>query len=543
MNKSSFGNFIDSSRRLVLIDLLIILPFLILPLLINLPYRVNIFLSWEGAYRLTLGQVPFKDFGLPMGYGFWLIPALFFKIFGPTFLSLVKAQVLINLLSVIALRGILYKLKLKPIVITFTILVFCLTYVIYNFWPWYNHSVVVFELVALYFLFSGIAEENRNVLRSVQISLAGFFTFISFFTKQDVGGICFFICIFIMGYQYIKDKRIQPLLIYLASFLVTAVGFIIPIFKYDFLYWFNYGQAPHSSRLSIRLLMDTLFAQSALEKLYLLLILTICVFHLRSWKSFIQDKFLFYTTTVSIAFILQSLVTRVTSPLPTDHMSYYHAFALIGIAPHLAWHKLTVRPLHLICTLVLLVILYSGGVWQYVSRFFPVKAQNEALTVVSGAPWVSNSWPTMKNILLPAETNSGIDRLMELPFLKKKDLKVLNMTELTSLAKEIGYTPLTNQPLWYHLNIGIFEREIIEINRRVAAGYYDLVLFQSIPSLNNFYPYDVLDQLRDSYINYDTFLAPRKLEDSHIDVFIHPDLAVQFGLKQENDRTIDASHE
>src|SRR5438045_2470468 len=95
------------------LDAFICLPFLIVPLLLHLPYRVNIFLSWEGAYRLYLGQVPYKDFGLPLGFGYWIIPTLFFKMFGPTFLSLVKAQVFINLLSLLCLRGILYNFKVK----------------------------------------------------------------------------------------------------------------------------------------------------------------------------------------------------------------------------------------------------------------------------------------------------------------------------------------------------------------------------------------------------------------------------------------------
>jgi hypothetical protein len=224
-------------------------------------------------------------------------------------------------------------------------------------------------------------------------------------------------------------------------------------------------------------------------------------------------------------------------------MNYFHTFAFIGIAVHLPWERWSSKLIYLMCLSTLLVGLYSAGVWQYVSRFIPSSQHNETLTQVARHPWTQNSWPTMKNILLPTETNSGIDRLMALPILKKNNLKVLNMTELTSLAKEIGYTPLTQQPLWYHLNIGIFDREVAEINQKVANGYYDIVLFQSIPSLNNFYPYEVLDKLKENYFYYDSFLAPRKLEDSNIQVFIRPDLADQFGLQQENDSTIDPTHE
>src|SRR5690348_5939969 len=77
------------------------------PLFVSFPYRVNIFLSWEGAYRMSEGQIPFKDFGLPMGYMYRVIPSLFFKIFGPQLITLVKAQVFINILSGFAFHSIL----------------------------------------------------------------------------------------------------------------------------------------------------------------------------------------------------------------------------------------------------------------------------------------------------------------------------------------------------------------------------------------------------------------------------------------------------
>src|SRR5687767_9280460 len=89
-----------TERQLFIHELLITLIFCFITLLFNNPYRINIFLSWEGAYRLYLGQMPFRDFSLQMGYGYWVIPALFFKIFGPYFSSLIIAQVFINLANV-----------------------------------------------------------------------------------------------------------------------------------------------------------------------------------------------------------------------------------------------------------------------------------------------------------------------------------------------------------------------------------------------------------------------------------------------------------
>ena len=42
------------------LELAIILLLAIIPLFTSFPYRVNIFLSWEGAYRLSQGQVPYR---------------------------------------------------------------------------------------------------------------------------------------------------------------------------------------------------------------------------------------------------------------------------------------------------------------------------------------------------------------------------------------------------------------------------------------------------------------------------------------------------
>src|SRR3954469_16491841 len=96
-----------SSRQITTIELAIITLFSCLPLFLELPFRVNIFVTWEGAYRMYLGQVPFRDFGMSLGYGFWIIPYVFFKIFGPYLYSLIIAQCFINFVSLLAFRGIL----------------------------------------------------------------------------------------------------------------------------------------------------------------------------------------------------------------------------------------------------------------------------------------------------------------------------------------------------------------------------------------------------------------------------------------------------
>lgn len=535
--KSSFDTILERPKVLLVADILIAFPFLVLPLFLKLPYRVNIFLSWEGAYRLSIGQVPFEDFGLPMGFVYWVIPALFFKVFGPTMITLIKAQVLINLMSLAALRGILYNLKIKPVVVSLTLLIFCLTYVIYNFWPWYNHSVFVFELIALYFL-TGFDKRDKKVWQYTFVILAGLFSFLSFFTKQDVGGIGLLICWFLLGYHGIKEKTWKPIMIYTGTVLLVSVVVIIPFIEHGFTYWFNYGQAPHSSRINFHQLLDIILNHSLLEKVYLLLILTGLILQNTSLKGFLSDREQFIPVVICVALILQSIVIRLTSPLPTDHMNYFHTFAFIGVSLYLPWSTLTSRPRYMLACLTLIMLLFSSGYWKYLSSFVPNSSKTEVQAETPSKPWEEGQLTSLKKVLLPPEANAGIKRIMALPFLDKENLRVLNMSELTSLAYEIGYTPLTQHPLWFHLNIGIFEKEVGEINQRVSQEYYDMVLFESIPSLTDFYPYAVRDQLLKDYTLIDSFLAPRKLEDSTIEVFVRSDLATQYGLKQADDQTI-----
>jgi hypothetical protein len=71
--KKHFSKFYDYFEWF----LVLVLP--LVPLLFTLPYRINLFLAWEGAYRISQGEIPYKDFGSPVGYVFWLLPALFFK--------------------------------------------------------------------------------------------------------------------------------------------------------------------------------------------------------------------------------------------------------------------------------------------------------------------------------------------------------------------------------------------------------------------------------------------------------------------------------
>lgn len=500
----------------------IIIPSLF-PLFFSLPYRVNIFLSWEGAYRLYLGQIPYEDFGLPMGFGFWIIPAIFFNFFGPFLFTLVKAQVFINIISLFAFRNILKILDVEVGKRTLSLVIFVLSYSFFNFWPWYNHTVYVYHLLSLNFVLLAIFSLGRKNL--LYIILAGFFSFLAFFTKQDSGALTIVFGLFLLIYNAISQSKYNLLTVYSISVVTFALIFIVPFIPDDFFYWFNLGQAPHDSRVNLWSFIHKIFSGSFWEKFYVFLIVFIVLgsFPLANVLTE-RKKYLFLLITLGT--IVQALIIKVTSPLPTDHHNYYHAFATAFIICHIPTKINFARLRYFVPFVALIFFWWSSLYWDYANRIFKTKLPTEGTNFSEiQAQWVLSDLKAFEHISMPEATIEGMKNILGLEALKgRDDLKVLNMSELTPLAYELGYTPPTEQPLWYHLNIGMFTEQQDAFVERIRKQEYDLVLFQVIPDLDNFFPYGVQEELKENknYELIDTFEGPRKRSEgySYIEVYI-----------------------
>jgi hypothetical protein len=515
-----------SEKQLFGLELLITAVFCFMPLLFNNPYRINIFLSWEGAYRMYLGQVPFRDYSLPMGYGYWVIPALFFKIFGPYFYSLIKAQVFINLVSVISFRSILKILGVKPSVILFSVVVFCFSYVSFNFWPWYNHVVFVFEMVAIYFILLGILKATGWKMWA-SLAAGAFFIFFSIFTKQDIGGLALLTALGILGYNAIIDKSWKKLLIFSGFFLAFAAIFILPLLQYDFAYWFNYGQPPHRSRLVLMDFANEILGWAYWEKFFLFVIVLFVLDKATAGRTFFQDKREVLFAFICIAVIGQALLVPVTSPVPDRNEVFFYAF---GFAYCFANLRLNIDLAHwryLAVCLAFLVFWWTGIYWRNVQRVIakkPVTVEKNEQQAQHKYR-LAREYKSMEKLYLAENTLEGIKKIKNLDVFKtNKDPKVLNMSELTSLAYEIPFTPLINQPMWFHQTVSIFDKEVLEFCDNVRKKEYDVVIFESVSTKEviNFYPEDVLTCLKEEYKYEFTFLAPRTPEESYIHVFTKP---------------------
>ncbi len=524
-------------RILSIAEVLLIVAIALIPLFPNLPYRLNSYLSWEGAYRMANGQVPFRDFGMPVGYMYWVIPAFFFKLFGAQMITLVKAQVLINIAGGLAFRWILKSFNVPAAISFVGVLVFCLTYSLPNYWPWYNHTVIFYQLIALAFL-SHFLNRPPSRWQYLWPFLSGVFVFFSFFTKQDGGGLAFLICLALLVYDAIIERRVMPAITFISGVLLTGTAMILPLTNYAFGYWFNYGQPPHSSRISVADILKEFLLGSQWLKFYLALIVILLFATVRNVNAFFQNKKQMLFALLTLGILAEAAIFQVTSYLPVDNNIFYHSFAIVYILTLLS----SLLPLNLntwkttIVFTACILLWWSGTYWKYIERFvIPSRPETHTSHTHAGYTYADvvnrntymieidttavplHSWrltglPTLHKVLVPGPTADGIDRLMNMDLVKnRKDLKVLNMSELTTLAAEIPFKLETGShyPLWYHKGVGMFNKEIRMFTDRVNSHYFDLVIFQYVPYSNNIYPFHVREALMENYQRTDTFPVPR----------------------------------
>ena len=516
-----------SERQLFIVELLIIVFFCFVPLLFNNPYRINIFLSWEGAYRMYLGQMPFRDFSLPMGYGYWVIPALFFKIFGPYFYTLIKAQAFINLIHLFAFRSILRKLGLQPVVILFSVIVFCFSYISFNFWPWYNNMVIAFELVAIYFALAAILNPGGWKMWT-SLGVAAFFAFFAIWTKQDAGGMGLLILYGMLSYDAWVGRSMRKWLAFTGFFLLFAFLFIAPVWQYDFAYWFNYGQPPHESRLVLMNFLNEIVGWAYWEKFFLLVIVLFVLDKATAGRAFFENKREVLFAFLCVTMIMQAWIIPVTSPVPERNEVFFYGFGFAYIFAHLRLRFDLTRWYYLAVTILLIGFWWSGIYWRNIQRVISKKPavveKNEQ--AARHQYRLAKESKTMERLFLAESTLEGIRKIKDLEIVKnnKNDLRVLNMSELTSLAWEIPFTPPVNEPMWYHQTVSIFQKEVDEYCERIRNGEYDLVIFETVSPAEviNFYPMDVKACLDEHYRHHFTFLAPRHPEESFIDVYTKP---------------------
>lgn len=250
-----------------------------------------------------------------------------------------------------------------------------------------------------------------------------------------------------------------------------------------------------------------------------------------------QDKRELLFLLLTLGILGEAAVFQVTSYTPPDNNIFFHAFMFAYILAQLSFLAPRLAKQKAVPVIISLCVLFwwSGVFSKYILRLVPGLADTSSATVSSTGEnlvnrktymivppdsselemrqWVQCGLRSFDKITMPVSTAAGIQRLMNMDLVKnKKDIRVLNMSELTPLAAEIPYKTErgSHYPLWNHLGVGMFNKQAAMFEERIGNREYDLVLFEYIPALNNFFPFRVRDSLQKHYQLIDQFAAPRR---------------------------------
>lgn len=545
--KKLIVNFLNEpadNRFLITVIVLSAFIVFIYPLTLDHQFRLNQGVSWVGAFRLMEGQLPYKDFGIPMGVGFFIIPAVFFKLISPQFFTLLIAQLCINIVFLFTTYKLFSALSLPKVAKALGMFSLIFLYLAKNYWPWYNNSVIFYELVSLTFLIYSLTTTRGRVIQIIYVLLAGSLSFLTFITKQDAGALTILISFALLVYHGIvyRDYLLLPVFL---GVLVGAIIWYFQFFKeFDIHYWFNYGQPPHFSRLSLHDILKDFFLLSQWEKFYLS-ITTVFFFSLivkdrNSLFSPLYFKRNLYLI-LTIMVLLEAMIFQVTSYNPPQSNIYYHAFGismLVYIGNHYGFRYSNSS---FIILSIIILFIFSNNLWKRatpkLTKLFPelmtpppqtvVSKDNfEAIDTLKRQPVLlttTNTMKTLNRMKIPVEVLEGIERMKKLDVIwNNPNAKVLNMSELTFLEYELGVDMLrgSDKPLWYHVGVCMFDREIQYFQKEVDLKTYDLVIFQTVPYWKDYYPFAVREHIVKHYQMIDSFIDIKGMPDTFVEVYI-----------------------
>lgn len=454
---------------------------------------------WEGAYRINQGQLPYKDFGIPMGPGVFILPSIYQFLFGYSFDGILYCGLIVQCLSYFAFYKIFSSFKFNFIELIGFSLVFVLSYLLNFKYMWYNSFALMLMLFLVYFCLN----IQKHYLYSI---FSGLFVFLSLITKQDYGALSLIFYTSFLFYL-VLNKQFKTVLISISALALPSSFFILYFKTHDLFYWFNYGQPYFQSRFH-RLNFNTKhfnyfgknefeFHQHSIDEtiVYSVIMSLILFFHFlfnRKIKSFSTSKIL-----VGLFFVFSAYITSRLSGLSYFSTGYYWVFATLiaytyisSINPNVKWIN------YLFIFVMSIFILLKAPI-----RYFKI-IDNQPLyydyTPIDIKSYKGNNYESTKlfgRTYLLSNIHSDIDTL-KLICKKHQCKNMLNMTELTPLYPILNMPLTTKLPLWYDPSTCLLDREKYMIIEDIKKRKYDLILIQNTHNYIEEYKNTIIEQYK-----------------------------------------------
>ncbi len=435
------------------------------------PFRHFLFfkdygITWEGAYRIYRGQIPFNDFSSPIGPISFLIPSMFFLALGPSWHSFEIAQLAQNSVFLLTAFYILRKLGCRPIQISISLLLFTLFYLIFLSHPWYNSTATLFFFLTL----AATLAQNHYAF-----FWAGVLSGLAFLTKQDTGVLSIisvgFIALFSQKNEYLLSKRSTNLLKSITGAALVLLIFYLLIGASNFNAWImnsfdlalqrGNGINDFLSGVPLLLLGILCFGRFLISKERVLLYAAVIF---GSSFANIQTKALFFTTFYFTLFLYISIdcFARRIKGRGIYLLALMSTFALSSLY----------RPA---------VSLINLGETTILEMPEPFSFNRLSVT----KPLISSpsDMQVLKDIWAPMETFEVISEVRrladEIHSKTGHPSLILNISELTPIYGELNIDPPKNIPLWFDPEISISKEEANFIYQKIHQNEFDIVIFQS----------------------------------------------------------------
>ena len=279
---------------------LIILIILILDLqFIGFFGRTTFIRDWtiifDGAYRISYGQIPFQDFYIPIGPVVFLMQGFFNFIFGANMFSMAIHSLTLSIILVL----IFYYFVRKEFNIFISFIFSLFFYISFSgltFHPFYNYTTYFFLFLNIFLIFYYINRENLPVKVYIISAILGV---LDFYTKQDTGALHLALIFIYFIINYRKDWK-KILICYLVPAAILAIGVFLTLSTLDgFPYWYNLGQPPHSPNIQkifepMKIVMITSSWHFYISILFILIILFLKI---NNYKKRIMSLFIFLAVT------------------------------------------------------------------------------------------------------------------------------------------------------------------------------------------------------------------------------------------------------
>ena len=189
---------------------------------------VDSFSTFNAGYEILNGSFPFKDFWTIKGPALDILQALYFKIFGISWLSYSIHSSSFNSFFALATFFTFCKIDLKiKYAFFYSLLASILMYPTYGV-PFTDHHAAIFCMLSVYSLCLAIIKK-----RAIYWFLIPIFLFLGFFVKQTPVGYFGILITFVSIFYLIKNYKFNIILIVLLSSVILIIIFFLFIFFYE----------------------------------------------------------------------------------------------------------------------------------------------------------------------------------------------------------------------------------------------------------------------------------------------------------------------